>query len=155
MRDKILKTVALLSARYGLKKFTVDEVASELHISKKTLYQYFRSKDEMIQAYFDENIESDKKNVLIVLESNSTFYEKLHTITYSNLRYRLPVSVLDDTKRFYPTEWEKIEDLKQFKLNALQKILRQAEDNGICANCGIFPRERIATESGRNSARIF
>ena len=48
MREKILNVVAQLINRYGLKKFTVDEVATTLRISKKTIYQYFSGKDEIL-----------------------------------------------------------------------------------------------------------
>ena len=37
MKEKILNTTAQLISQYGLKKFTVDEIASELRISKKTI----------------------------------------------------------------------------------------------------------------------
>lgn len=56
MKNKILDVVARLTEQYGLKKFTIDEVAAELHISKKTLYQYFRGKDEIIREYFEETL---------------------------------------------------------------------------------------------------
>lgn len=131
MKDKILDIVAQLIERYGLKKFTVDEVAAELHISKKTLYQYFISKDEMIREYFEEYIISDRKSVLEAMDSKQSFFEKIHTIVHSSHRYRMPVPILSEAERFYPDEWAKIEQLKQFKLNAFQKLLKQAVDGGI------------------------
>lgn len=131
MKDKILDAVAQLIDRYGLKKFTVDEVAAELRISKKTLYQYFDSKDEMIRQYFEEILTSDKQSVLEAVGSERSFLEKIHTIVHSSHRYRLPVRIMDEAKLFYPDEWTKIEGLKQFKLDEFQKLLKQAADEGI------------------------
>lgn len=130
MKEKILDAVAGLIERYGLKKFTVDEVASELHISKKTLYQYFSGKDEMIREYFEENMASDRQSVQNAVESSQDFSEKIYAIVHSSHRYRMPVPVLNEAERFYPDEWAKIEQLKQFKLNALQTLLKQAADEG-------------------------
>ena len=131
MKDKILDAVARLIERYGLKKFTVDEVAVELHISKKTLYQYFSSKDEMIRQYFEETLASDKQSVLEAVGSERDFFEKIHAIVHSSHRYRLPVRLMDEARQFYPDEWARIEDLKQFKLGEFQKLLKQAADEGL------------------------
>lgn len=131
MRNKILDVVALLIERYGLKKFTVDEVAAELHISKKTLYQYFSGKDEMIREYFEETLRSDRQSVLDTVESDRSFLDKIHAIVHSSHRYRMPVRIMDEAKQFYPDEWAKIEALKQFKLDEFKKLLKQASDEGI------------------------
>jgi AcrR family transcriptional regulator len=131
MKDKILDVVARLIERYGLKKFTVDEVAEELRISKKTLYQYFSSKDEMIREYFEENMTSDRQSVLKAMNSEQDFFEKIHAIVHSSHRYRMPVPVLNEAQQFYPDEWAKIEQLKQFKLDIFQKLLKKAAEEGI------------------------
>ena len=131
MKDKILDAVARLIERYGLKKFTVDEVAAELGISKKTLYQYFSSKDEMIRDYFEETISSDRQSVLKAVNSKQDFFGKIHAIVHSSHRYRMPVQIMDEAKQFYPDEWTKIEALKQFKLDTFQKLLKEAANEGI------------------------
>lgn len=131
MKNKIMDAVARLIVRYGLKKFTVDEVAAELGISKKTLYQYFSSKDEMIREYFEETITSDRQSVLDVMNNGQDFFEKVYAIVHSSHRYHMPVQIMDEAKQFYPDEWAKIEALKQFKLDAFQKLLKKAAEDGI------------------------
>jgi AcrR family transcriptional regulator len=39
-----------LFRRYGIKSITMDEIASQLGVSKKTLYQYFSDKDELVES---------------------------------------------------------------------------------------------------------
>ena len=131
MKEQIIDTVSNLINRYGLRKFTVDEVASELHISKKTLYQYFSSKDEMICQYFDETLTSDRQSVEKTLSSDLPFSDKLHDIIHSSHKHRLPVFIMEETRQFYPEEWNKIKDLKDFKLQAFQTLLKQASENGL------------------------
>ena len=43
-RKNILSKVAELFQKYGIKSVTMDDIARELSISKKTLYQYFSDK---------------------------------------------------------------------------------------------------------------
>ncbi|MDB5489169.1 MAG: transcriptional regulatory protein [Reyranella sp.] len=50
-RERILETVDRLFYRRGLQAVGVDAIASELGISKKTLYRHFPSKDDLIVAY--------------------------------------------------------------------------------------------------------
>jgi AcrR family transcriptional regulator len=63
MKEKILDVAAKLIQQYGLKKFTVDEIASQLKISKKTIYKYFESKDDLIRSYFNSVISSDEESI--------------------------------------------------------------------------------------------
>jgi AcrR family transcriptional regulator len=50
-RAKILETIDRLFYRQGIRAVGVDTIVAELGISKKTLYRYFHSKSEMIEAY--------------------------------------------------------------------------------------------------------
>ena len=115
MREKILNVVAQLINRYGLKKFTVDEVATTLRISKKTIYQYFSGKDEMIHEYFVANLESDKQNMDKAMQEASGFRNKLYALVHTNRCYGLPIFVMGEAKQFYPEEWAEIESLRKYK----------------------------------------
>lgn len=131
MREKILTTVAQLINRYGLRKFTVDEVATTLRISKKTIYQYFSGKDEMIHEYFVANLESDKQNMDKAISESEGFRNKLYALVHTNRCYGLPISVMAEAKQFYPEEWAGIEALRKYKLDALNELLKCAEEEGI------------------------
>ena len=128
---KILNVVAQLINRYGLKKFTVDEVATTLRISKKTIYQYFSGKDEMIHEYFVANLESDKQNMDKAMQEANGFRNKLYALVYTNRCYRLSIFVMGEAKQFYPEEWAEIESLRKYKLAALNELLKYAKKDGI------------------------
>ena len=44
----ILNHVSKLYHRYGIKSVTMDDVAHHLCISKKTLYEYFQDKKDLV-----------------------------------------------------------------------------------------------------------
>ena len=53
MKSRILEKGTELFFRYGVKTVTMDAIASELGISKKTIYQHFPDKDSMVfEKYF-------------------------------------------------------------------------------------------------------
>ena len=60
-KERILNGFSMYFGTYGLKKTTVDEVATELKISKKTIYNYFNSK-KAIYDYLVENSSNRHQN---------------------------------------------------------------------------------------------
>src|SRR3954464_10578935 len=47
-QEKILKTSLALFFKYGIKHITMDDIAKELGMSKKTIYQFFKEKDDLV-----------------------------------------------------------------------------------------------------------
>ena len=51
MKERILETTDRLFYLRGIRAVGVDAIAAEIGISKRTLYNHFPSKDELIAAY--------------------------------------------------------------------------------------------------------
>ena len=47
-QEKILKTSLELFFKYGIKRVTMDDIAKELGMSKKTIYHFYNEKDELV-----------------------------------------------------------------------------------------------------------
>ncbi|GKX67413.1 TetR/AcrR family transcriptional regulator [Inconstantimicrobium mannanitabidum] len=131
MTDVIMKVAAEKIQMYGLRKFTMDEIAAEIKVSKKTIYKYFNSKDDIIAEYFREIVESDKNYTIEAIKKADSLEEKLNSIIYSYHKYKLPISVLDEAYKFYQDQWEKVQQLKDFKLNLIKETIKEAIDQGI------------------------
>jgi AcrR family transcriptional regulator len=125
MRDVILNEAAVLIKQYGIRKFTVDEIAAGLKISKKTIYQYFTGKDDIIRCYIETSVTSDRESVASVMKNDADPLEKIRGVIHSMHTYPLPIDLLNEVKQFYPEQWKKIEELMQFKTDAVKKIGRQ------------------------------
>ena len=71
MKQRILETADLLFYQRGIRAVGVDTIAAEIGISKRTLYNHFPSKDELIAAYlagrFTKAPPSDKPPVEQIL----------------------------------------------------------------------------------------
>ena len=48
LRKKILEGTKELFMRYGIRSVSMDDIARHLSVSKKTLYQHFADKDELV-----------------------------------------------------------------------------------------------------------
>ncbi|MBW7846308.1 MAG: TetR/AcrR family transcriptional regulator, partial [Bacteroidia bacterium] len=53
VKEKLLVEASSLFMRFGFKSMTMDDVSRELGISKKTLYQYFSDKNELVNQCVD------------------------------------------------------------------------------------------------------
>lgn len=59
MKSRILEKGTQLFFRYGVKSVTMDTIAADLGISKKTIYQHFPDKDSMVLEVVQAFIEQD------------------------------------------------------------------------------------------------
>ncbi|MFT8363233.1 MAG: TetR/AcrR family transcriptional regulator [Sporolactobacillus sp.] len=130
MKEQILEVAAQLIGKYGLRKFTLDEIARELKISKKTIYQHFESKEAIVRAYFETALIIDQKSVRERLGASRTLAEKVHATIFSEHNFCIPVSVIQEAKLFYPDVYKEVERCKQFKIDTLASILEQGIASG-------------------------
>lgn len=56
--NDILERVAVLYRKFGIKSVTMDDIASELGISKKTLYQFITDKDDLVNKVIETKLRS-------------------------------------------------------------------------------------------------
>ena len=50
MEDRILLKARDLMFQTGIRQVTMDDLATQLGISKKTIYQYYKDKDDLVKA---------------------------------------------------------------------------------------------------------
>ena len=53
-KARIQKAAHDLVMQYGIRSVSMDDIAANLGMSKKTIYQYFKDKDELVEAVVDE-----------------------------------------------------------------------------------------------------
>ena len=61
VKDRILEKATDLFMRYGIRSITMDEIAAQLAISKKTIYQFFTDKDEIVEAVVNQEIHKNEE----------------------------------------------------------------------------------------------
>ncbi|MTI30363.1 TetR/AcrR family transcriptional regulator [Xanthovirga aplysinae] len=76
-KEKIITTSAQLFSRFGIKSVTMDDIAKELGISKKTIYQYFKDKKEIVRLVVKYKMEEDTKHFQNIKASSENVVEAL------------------------------------------------------------------------------
>jgi AcrR family transcriptional regulator len=77
MRERILETADRLFYGQGIRAVGVDTVAAEVGISKRTLYNYFPSKDELIVAYLARRLKPAPPSDLAPVQQILGNFERL------------------------------------------------------------------------------
>ena len=116
MREDIIKKSADLFLSLGFKNITMDDIASSMGISKKTIYTHFSNKTELIETvtfsvldYFHENIEKINQKAVNPIE-------ELYDIKMFVMHYlrKERGSAQFQLKKYYPKIFEQLE-LKKFE----------------------------------------
>ena len=106
----ILLKVRELYMKYGIKSITMDDVARELGISKKTLYQYVTDKDDLVGKFIDNEIALRQEEICKCFRVGFNAIEELFEISiFMNklMRDQNPATE-HDLKKYYPHHYQKI-----------------------------------------------
>mgnify|MGYP002783385690 CR=1 FL=1 len=87
-RGSILAAAERLFAEKGTEKTTMDDIAREAEYSKATLYVYFQSKEEIINAILLSGMVLLKKKIHAAIESHSDWYQAYDAVCRSIVRAR-------------------------------------------------------------------
>ncbi len=60
VKERILQKAHELFHKYGIRSVSMDDIAAQLGISKKTVYLYFVDKEELVSAVFSTIMEESK-----------------------------------------------------------------------------------------------
>jgi AcrR family transcriptional regulator len=167
IKDKILKGAEELFMKYGIRSISMDDIARHLSVSKKTLYQHFADKEDIVtmtcQAHLErsaeefESLKREAKNAIEELAGISVCLKK-------NVQNMNP-SLLYDLQKYHPKAWTVWLNHKNMYIrNSVVSNLKQGMEEGyfrseinaeviasvrlelvqLAFNEDIFPREKFS-----------
>lgn len=137
LKDQILQTASRMFFQYGLRSVTIDEVCNELHISKKTFYNYFRQKEELIEMVLIHHCEVQKKKRnkkhAILDDPSLNAIDKL-VLAFKHWKQDAStpsMTFLYDLMKYYPDIHAKmLERQEQGAKEAIKEWIQQGVDEG-------------------------
>lgn len=115
---QILEKVRELYMRYGIKSITMDDVASHLGISKKTLYQHIIDKDDLVGKIIDLEIELQQTDATCIQDSNLNSIEQLLLVSkmVNQKLKQINPSTEYDLRKYYPQHFQKLVKARREKM---------------------------------------
>jgi len=133
-QKKILLKVGELYNKYGIKSITMDDVARELGISKKTLYQFVADKDDLVGKFIENEIEQRQEAICKCFGEGFNAIEELFEISlFMNkiIRNQNPTTEYD-LKKYYPHHFQKIVKIRRERMyNYILLNLRKGKEEGL------------------------
>lgn len=141
-QERIVVKAHELFMRYGIRSVSMDEVANQLGMSKKTIYQFYADKDALVEDVIDIEINS---NQLECTRHQQKSENSIHEIFMAvdmllELLTKMNPSVIFDLDRYHPKAFKKYND---YKNKFLYAIIKENLDAG--KRDGLY-REEIQTD---------
>ena len=133
-QNKIVELTEEKFFRDGFYKTTMDEVASELKMSKKTIYKYFPSKDELVMAIAKHFMEGMKSKIVPALSSDKNAIEKLAELNNILARTSEKISSkrMDEIRNHFPSLWNEIDNFRtKMMFGNITKVIDQGKAEGL------------------------
>jgi len=131
---RIMEAAAERFMNAGLYKVTMDEIASDIRMSKKTLYKIFSSKEILLEAIVHALMKRVDEEVKQIISSDKPFEDKLTLLltAVGKIMRRISRPFMADVQRFAPELWKEIEIFRrEHVFSQLQKMFRQAKKEGV------------------------
>jgi len=133
-KDTITAGCLSLFFKYGIKSISVDDIAHHLGISKKTFYQFFKNKEDVIREisiyFINQNLLKNRE----IIGENTNVIEKILKI-YKHLLEQFHITnprFLYDIKKYYANIYEVFTEFREQELAyMITNILKRGKEEGI------------------------
>lgn len=149
MEQRIVEKAQDLFFRYGLKSVTMDDIASNLGASKKTIYQYFKDKDHLVDAVVQREIEQDMHECTNIACSCDNAVQEVFR-GFDMLQEMLTTmnpAIIFEMQKYHPDAYKKMNDHKnKFFVNIMKENLKKGIEEGYYRedlNIEVMARYRI------------
>jgi AcrR family transcriptional regulator len=158
---EIVKKVCELYRQYGIRSVTMYDVVRELGISKKTLYQHFKDKTDLVLAVMEYDFEAKSKEYQKCFNDQVNAVEEL--ISYSLMQLKIIMdhkpTLIYDLKKYYPSVFNHFNKLKREHMyNGLVKNLKRGKEEGLYRadlNTEMIARLNLMRVEGMLNTKIF
>lgn len=127
-KERIQAKADELFMRYGIRSVSMDDIAAGLVMSKKTLYQFFADKDELVDAVVDNELKKGQQDCVDCRQHSNDAVDEIF-ITMENIaeQFRnMNPMVLYDLEKFHTESFRKfLKHKNEFLLDVISKNLER------------------------------
>ena len=129
-KERILQKAHELFMRYGVRSVSMDDIAAQLGMSKKTLYQFYTDKEELVDAVLSVFLEGNRKQCLADRQrSENAIHEVLLAFDMMQEMFaNMNPSMVFELEKYHPAVSKKIQHHKQV---FMYQVIKQNLERGI------------------------
>ncbi|RZK13353.1 MAG: TetR/AcrR family transcriptional regulator [Hymenobacter sp.] len=133
-KDRILTRAAALFLRNGIKSVSMDDIATDLGMSKKTLYKTFTNKDDIVLAVMTDHLcKAQGECARFASVSADAVREMLDISAWADEQFaNVHPSIFYDLRKYHPAAWALFSTHKStFILDQITRNLRRGIAEGL------------------------
>lgn len=134
IKEKIAENSAKLFMRYGVRSISMDDIANKLGMSKKTIYQHFKDKDELVEAAIKWDVDFDQRECMSCLQHSKNAIDEVFAIMAMMASQMVDVNplILFEMQKFFPAAFVHFQRHKDdFILNSVTINLKRGIAEGL------------------------
>lgn len=114
-------------------RFTMQDLATRLKVSKRSLYENFSSKENLIDEMVDIILADMAKEEQEIYGSDAPVISKLEKLLtlHPYAAEMFNKNIYEDLRRLFPKQWEKVEASRAERQKHLQLLIEQGISEGI------------------------
>jgi len=108
--NDLLKNISILFKKYGVKSVTMDDIARELGMSKKTLYQHFENKTDVVYKVAHFEFEKEGEELEKLYRKHKHVIDQLYAVSkyIIEINFKLTPSLTYSMNKYYPEIWKEL-----------------------------------------------
>jgi AcrR family transcriptional regulator len=133
-QELILEQANRLFMRHGIKSMTMDDVAAHLHISKKTLYQFFSDKNDLVERAMTRMAAQNNGTIEGICKLGLNAIEEQYEIAkyLAALLSQVHPSIHYDLEKYHPKAWNTFHEGKRAHIHdCITRNMRKGIKEGL------------------------
>jgi AcrR family transcriptional regulator len=131
---QLIEQVDKLFMRCGIKSLTMDDIARELGISKKTLYQFCTDKEDLLKKSFAHYFKCEEQLQNNIQDKNLNAIDEIFEVSkhVSEMLKTIHPSIHYDLRKYYPETWKIFSEYrKNFMLKCVSDNMEKGKKEGL------------------------
>ena len=134
LRERILTEADELFCKFGVKRITMDDIAKQLGMSKKTIYQHFKDKNELVYVLIQNMLDTQMKvmDAQTSLAANAV-QEVFFVVTHlQDMLSKMNPMIFYDLQKYHPDVWTLFKNFRySYMKDCLLKNLKWGVEEGL------------------------
>ena len=131
-KDRIIAGATSLFFNYGIRNVSMDDIAKHIGMSKKTIYQCFADKDELVYEFMRVRMSEQMAEMQTIADSSENVIEELHKAMLKTREVfsKMNPLMLFELRKYHPKAWEffnncKEGEMKKHIIKTMQKGIKE------------------------------
>ncbi len=148
---RIVQKAHELFLRYGIRSVSMDEVATQLGMSKKTIYQFYADKDALVSDVIDIEIDNSQSECVLYKNKSENAIQEIFMAVdmLLDILQKMNPAVIFDMEKYHPNAFKKFTDYKnKFLYTVIHENIEWGKKEELYRaeiNADIMSRFRLAT----------